>query len=150
MLSQQGNQKISILDTWHVYKESTLKDFYPLFGMLAKEIWMHSKIERSESIDGISSWQSSWLKNALQQYLLQTQPNNVINCLCMMQPIKRQTNIYYIGMWQNGVSIHSCKYNNLKLVLEVWVLDFPPWDPQSCIYMEQIQQVKKWWILMAA
>lgn len=68
-----------------------IKVFYPLFGMLAKEIWMYSKIERSESIDGIGAWQSSWLKNALQQYLVQTQPNKVVKCLCMMLPIKWQT-----------------------------------------------------------
>lgn len=28
---------------------------YPLFGMLAEKVWVHSKIEWSESIDGISS-----------------------------------------------------------------------------------------------
>ena len=59
----------------------------------------------------------------------------------MMQRIKWQTDIKYTRMWQNGVNIHSCKYNHLKLILEVRILGFFPWDSQSCIYREQIQQV---------
>lgn len=55
-----------------------------------------------------------------------------------MQPIKWQTDINYFRIWQNGVNIHSCKYNHLKLVLEVWVLDFFP-----LTLTEQIQQVRE-------
>lgn len=56
----------------------------------------------------------------------------------MMQPIKWQTGINYIRMWQNGVNILNCKCNHLKVLLEVWVLFFfSPWDSQNCIYTEQ-------------